>query len=164
MPTCRNSHTAVRSASRSQCEMAQISKIKIERQVRFLAKREPRRDRRLFYPQMDTCVSSECAHPIAEWQARRLLVAQSIVGRIRRTTSAKHSVSKVRVSTANRSRNGLLSNHSSAHIVPQFAQRPHNEASHRVSIDHVDRCDVGPGRSLHANFRNCRSGNGFSMQ
>jgi hypothetical protein len=54
MPTCRNSHTAMRSMSRSQCEMAQISKIEIERQVRFLAAQESRRDRRLFYSKMDS--------------------------------------------------------------------------------------------------------------
>jgi hypothetical protein len=65
--------------SRSQCEMPQTSKIKIERQVRFVSEQESRRDRRLFYPQMDTCGPAECAHPIAEWQSCRLFVAQSIV-------------------------------------------------------------------------------------
>lgn len=79
MPICRNSHTTAGSVSRSQCEMPQTSKIKIERQVRFLAEQESRRDRRLFYARMDTCGLSECGHPIAEWQSCRLLVAQSIV-------------------------------------------------------------------------------------
>jgi hypothetical protein len=163
MPTCRNSHTAVGSASRSQCEMPQISKIKIERQVRFLAEWEPRRERRLFYPQMDTCGSSVCAHPVAEWQSRRILVAQSIVERFDGPLQPSAAYRKPKLARQIGAGIALLSSRSSAHIVPQFAKWPHNEAGNRVSIDHADCCDVGPGRSLDANFWNCRSGDGFSM-
>jgi hypothetical protein len=82
MPICRNSHTTVGSVSRSQCEMPQTSKIKIERQVRFLSERELRPDRRLFCPQKATCGPSECAHPLrsgsrADYSSRNLSLKDS---------------------------------------------------------------------------------------
>jgi hypothetical protein len=57
---------------RSQCEIPQTSKKKIERQVRFLAAQESRRDPRFFYSTMDTCgfASVRSGKPIVRHSAR----------------------------------------------------------------------------------------------
>jgi hypothetical protein len=120
MPMCRNSHTAVGSASRLQCEMPQISMQKIERQVRFLAARESRRERRKCFQ----CETDD-----------RCFLSFAIRGIF-----------------------DLLTNHLSAHVVPQFAQWPRDKSSNRPAIEPADWRDVGPGRSLDTNFRNCRAG------
>jgi len=166
MPICRNSHTKVGSVSRSQCEMPQTSKIKIERQVRFVSEQESRRrdvTGDCFTRRWTRVNRRNVPTPIAEWQSCRLLVAQSIVegfdGPLQSSTAYRKRVSARQIGAGM----ALLSNWSSAHVVPQFAKWPHNEASNRVSIDHADCCDVGPGRSLDTNFGNCRSGNGSSI-
>jgi hypothetical protein len=162
MPICRNSHTTVGSVSRSQCEMPQTSKIKIERQVRFVSEQESRRrdaTRDVLLADGHVWIVGMCPTPLrsgsrAEYSSRNLSLKDS-TGHF---SQAQHIESSCQHGGM-----ALLSNCSSAHVVPQFAKWPHNEASNRVSIDHADRCDVGPGRSLDADLRNCRSGDGSSM-